>query len=71
MASSNSGFVTVDNGRGDYGTECVSSYYDIPNIIVNLRSDDKIKATKGKLEAIGTMLEKSVVRDPYKAPNSQ
>ena len=72
LASSNSGFITLDHttsNRGGY--DGMSSYGNFPSMVVNLRTEDKIKATKGKLEAIGTLLEKAIIRDPYKAPNSQ
>ena len=73
LASSNSGFITLDQGmsnRGGFATDAVSSQQELPPMMVSL-GDDKLKARKSKLEAIGTLLEKAVVRDPYKAPNCQ
>lgn len=37
---------------------------------LGLVNEQQKRQRKGKLDAIGTLLEKAVVNDPYKAPNS-
>ena len=36
-----------------------------------IANEQKVGERKGKLDAIGTLLEKAVIVNPYKAPNSQ
>lgn len=36
-----------------------------------IANEQKVDERKGKLDAIGTLLEKAVIVNPYKAPNSQ
>ena len=36
-----------------------------------IANDQKVGERRSKLDAIGTLLEKAVIANPYKAPNSQ
>ena len=36
-----------------------------------IANEQKVGERRSKLDAIGTLLEKAVIANPYKAPNSQ
>ena len=42
----------------------------MPHTPIGMADDKKNKNRKSKLDAIGTLLEKAVVTDPYRAPNA-
>ena len=54
----------------DYGDGQSSAALDLPLTVMGLANEDQLDERKSKLDAIGTLLEKAIIRDPYQAVNS-
>lgn len=69
LTSSNSAWNTIEYTTNDVLQSDVGTQKSLPTMTIDLRADEKLKSRRSKLEAIGTLLEKAVIKDPFKAPN--